>query len=348
MNENFAAQAGLLVGERYRPLSGRSGRARRATSTLFLVDGMTFGTWAALIPSFQQKFSLSEAQLSLVLLGLVVGALISMPLTGRMITGWGSRAIAFPAALAFCCALTLLALAPNYSALVAAALLFGALKGAVDVSINAQAITVENAIGKPIMSSFQAFWSFGGLAAAFFLSLAMNRGFSSGPLMLTMAVVFLVLTLSTSGRLLPDRSPSRGDSPGFSLPDSKLLRLGGLAFLALFSEGVLLDWSAVYARSVANMSLATAPMAFAAFALSMAAGRFVGDYWIGRFGPIAMLRCSGLLMALGVGIAVLLPPGPRCWSVLRQRVWAFPISCRFFSARRAGPITTAPDRGSQP
>ena len=47
---------------------------------------MTFGTWAALIPSFQQKFSLSEAQLSLVLLGLVAGALISMPLTGRMIT----------------------------------------------------------------------------------------------------------------------------------------------------------------------------------------------------------------------------------------------------------------------
>ena len=69
MNQNFAAQAGLLVGEHYRPLSGRSGRARSATSTLFLVDGMTFGTWAALIPSFQQKFSLSEVQLSLVLLG---------------------------------------------------------------------------------------------------------------------------------------------------------------------------------------------------------------------------------------------------------------------------------------
>jgi MFS family permease len=310
VNENIAAQVGLLVGERYRPLSGRSGRARRATSTLFLVDGMTFGTWAALIPSFQQKFSLSEAQLSWVLLGLVVGALISMPLTGRVITGWGSRAIAFPAALAFCSALTLLALAPNYMVLIAAALLFGALKGAVDVSINAQAITVENAIGKPIMSSFQAFWSFGGLAAAFFLSLAMSRGFSSGSLMLTMAAVFLVLTLSTSGKLLPDRSPSRGESPGFSLPDSKLLRLGGLAFLALFSEGVLLDWSAVYARSVADMSLATAPMAFAAFALSMAAGRFVGDHWIGRFGPIAMLRFSGLLMALGVGIAVLVPAWP--------------------------------------
>jgi MFS family permease len=100
---------------------------------------MTFGTWAALIPSFQQKFGLSEAQLSWVLLGLVVGALISMPLTGQVIAARGSRTIAFGAALAFCAALCLLALAPNYAALIALALVFGALKGAVDVSINAQA-----------------------------------------------------------------------------------------------------------------------------------------------------------------------------------------------------------------
>jgi hypothetical protein len=46
---------------------------------------MTFGTWAALIPSSQQKFSLSAGQLSWVLFGLVLGALISMPLAGQVI-----------------------------------------------------------------------------------------------------------------------------------------------------------------------------------------------------------------------------------------------------------------------
>jgi MFS family permease len=310
MNENTAMQASPLVGERGSFLSGRSAGARRATSTLFLVDGMTFGTWAALIPSFQQKFNLSEGRLSWVLLGLVVGALISMPVTGRVIVGRGSRSIAFPAALAFCSALSLMALAPSYATLIAAAFLFGALKGTVDVSINAQAITVENAIGKPIMSSFQAFWSFGGLAAAFLLSTAMNHGFPATHLMLAMAAFLLVLTLSTSGRLLPDRSNPRDQSRGFSWPDSKLLRLGGLAFLALFSEGVLLDWSAVYARSVANVSVAVAPIAFAAFALSMAAGRFAGDHVVARFGPTGVLRFSGALMALGVGIAVLVPAWP--------------------------------------
>jgi MFS family permease len=311
MNSNTATpRPELLVEGRGPFLSGRSGSARRATSTLFLVDGMTFGTWAALIPSFQKKFGLSEGQLSWVLFGLVAGALISMPLTGRVIAGNGSRSIAFCAALAFGAGLCLLALAPNYATLIAAAVLFGALKGAVDVSINAQAITVENFLGKPIMSSFQAFWSFGGLAAAFFLSISMNHGLPATALMLTMAALLLAMTLSTFHSLLPDRPSPKGESRRFSWPDSKLRRLGGLAFLALFSEGVLLDWSAVYARSVANVSVAVAPMAFAAFALSMAAGRFVGDHLIARFGPVAILRFSGALMALGVGIAVLVPAWP--------------------------------------
>jgi MFS family permease len=271
---------------------------------------MTFGTWAALIPSFQQRFGLSDGQLSWVLFGLILGALISMPLTGQLIARWGSRTIALPAALAFCATLTVLALAPNYATLIAAAVLFGAVKGAVDVSINAQAITVENAIEKPIISSFQAFWSLGGLGAAFLLSIAMNHGFSATLLMLAMAVFLLLLTLSAFDGLLSDRLPLKNEPRGFSWPDSKLLRLGGLAFLALFSEGVLLDWSAVYAHNVANVSVAVAPLAFAAFALSMAAGRFVGDLLIARFGPIVVLRVSGALMTLGVGVAVLIPTWP--------------------------------------
>jgi MFS family permease len=306
---DIATQVGPLD-ERCSLQSGTVGGARLATSTLFLVDGMTFGTWAALIPSFQQKFSLSAGQLSWVLFGMVLGALISMPLTGQIVARRGSRSVAFRAALAFFAVLPLLALAPSYAILIATVILFGGMKGALDVSINAQAITVENAMQRPIMSSFQAFWSLGGLGAAFLLSVAMDHGFSATFLMLAMAVFLLLLTLSASGRLLPDRSPRTSESRGFSWPDSKLLRVGGLAFLALFSEGVLLDWSAVYASNVANVSVAAAPLAFGAFALCMAAGRFVGDLLIARFGPIVVLRASGTLMALGVGIAVLIPSWP--------------------------------------
>ncbi len=289
-----------------------AGRARLATSALFLVDGMTFGTWAALIPAFQQKFGLAAGQLSAVLFGLVLGALISMPLAGRLIARWGSRRVAFPAALGFTGTLPLLALAPTPELLIAAATLFGAWKGALDVAVNSQGITVENAVGKPIISSFQGFWSLGGLSAAFFLSLAMHQGFSANTLMVVMAAVLFGIVVSTFGSFLPDagRAKAVSRASAFTLPSGRLLRLGALAFLALFSEGVLLDWSAVYARTVANVPVAVAPMAFAAFALCMAAGRFLGDMLIARFGPVATLRASGGLMALGIALAVAVPSWP--------------------------------------
>ena len=87
---------------------------------------------------------------------MVLGALISMPLTGQLIARWGSRAIALPAALTFCATLTVLALAPNYATLIASAVLFGAVKGAVDVD-QCAGYHGRNAIEKPIISSFQAF-----------------------------------------------------------------------------------------------------------------------------------------------------------------------------------------------
>jgi predicted MFS family arabinose efflux permease len=71
-------------------IARRSNRARWALSLLFLVYGLTFGTWAALIPSFQEKFHLSAGTLSWVLLGMISGALVSMPLTGRLIGHYGS------------------------------------------------------------------------------------------------------------------------------------------------------------------------------------------------------------------------------------------------------------------
>jgi MFS family permease len=308
MNSDIAARAALL--ERSPRHLTRGGKARWATATLFLVDGMSFGTWAALVPFFQERFSLSDGQLSWVLFGLVLGALISMPVTGHVIARRGSRTIAFPAVLGFCGALTLPALAPSYAALIAAAICFGAVKGAVDVSINAQAITVENEVRRPIMSSFQAFWSLGGLGAAFLLSFAMNHGTPPIFLMLAMAGLLFLLTLATFGFLLPDATAPSVPSAGFSWPDARLLRLGGLAFLALFSEGVLLDWSAVYARSVIGVSVATAPIAFAAFALCMASGRFLGDLLIARLGPKLTLRISGTLMVLGITLAVLVQTWP--------------------------------------
>src|ERR1700752_2898622 len=112
MNEVIGNYNKTLVRKTRIPSLAEPARARFAASLLFLVDGVGFGTWAALIPSFKHKFSLSDAGLSCALLGMVIGALISMPLVGRAISRWGSRALLCRLAPIFCLALCVLALAP--------------------------------------------------------------------------------------------------------------------------------------------------------------------------------------------------------------------------------------------
>lgn len=291
------------------PSLDRLARARLAAAVLFLVDGTTFGTWAALIPSFQQRFSLSTGELSWVLVGLVAGAMLSMPVAGRLAAAHGSHRLGLAAGLIFPACLLALMLAPGYGWLIAAGMAFGACKGLLDIAVNAQGIAVENALGKPVMSSFNGFWSFGGLVAAATLSWALNRGANPSLLLAVMAILLMGMTLVVSGYLLPEErveaaTPRTGR---WTLPDRRLLWLGALAFLALFSEGVLLDWSAVYAHTVAHVSVATAPVAFAAFSVCMALGRFTGDLLTQRWGTVAAMRLSAALIITGIGVAMLVP-----------------------------------------
>lgn len=288
-----------------------AGRARFATSLLFFVDGSIFGSWAALVPWTERRLGLSTAQLSTVLAALIAGALLSTPVVGRLLATRDSRRVAVPAALGFSLALPVLTLAPSFEALLAIAALFGACKAALDVSVNAQGVVVENAARKPILSSFQAYWSLGGLVASFAVSLALRHELSPTSLLLGLSAAFVTLVLATSNRLLAEPA-RRADTlkPSFAIRDPRLVRLGLLAFLGLFAEGVLLDWSAVFASTVTRVPVSVAPIAFAAFAVCMAAGRFLGDVFIARLGSSAVLRLSGGLMVTGTLVATLIASFP--------------------------------------
>jgi MFS family permease len=136
--------------------------ARAATYAMFFGDGLGFGVWAGHIPIFKQKFHLGDAQLSIALFAVALGAIFSMPIVGHSVRRFGSRS------LTGLCAIVIagLALAPSFPLFVLGTTLLGACKGSLDVSINAQAVAVESAYGRQIMSSFQAAWSVGGLVEA--------------------------------------------------------------------------------------------------------------------------------------------------------------------------------------
>lgn len=125
--------------------------ARLAVTAVFFLNGVVIATWVVRIPAVQEKLGLGEGLLGVSLLGAGVGALVAMPLTGALTSRFGSRPVVGATALMLPVALVLPALAPGLLSLVVALVLFGASNGALDVSMNAQAVVVEKEYGRPIM-----------------------------------------------------------------------------------------------------------------------------------------------------------------------------------------------------
>ncbi|HEX7623053.1 MAG TPA: MFS transporter, partial [Anaeromyxobacteraceae bacterium] len=269
------------------------------------MNGAAFANWVTRIPQVQRRLGLGEAALGFALFGVAAGALVAMPLTGRLVGRWGSGPATRWLALAFCASLPLPALAPSFAWLVLALVALGAANGGMDVAMNAQAAAVERTHGAPVMSSFHALYSTGGLLGALSGAAFAGRGVPPPAHLAAVALALGLVALAAGRGLLPGQADAYGEAgPPLARPDRSLLALAALAFCVLLCEGAIADWSAVYMVKVTGSSAAMAAAAFAAFSLAMAVGRFAGDGLTRRFGPARLVRGGGLLAAAGLGVGL--------------------------------------------
>jgi MFS family permease len=280
--------------------------ARVAVSALFFLNGAAMANWVVRIPAIQEQLHLGAGALGIALLGVAVGALLAMPLTGRVVARRGSRPVSRVAALAFAGAIALPALATNLALLTLVLVILGAANGALDVAMNSQAATVERRYGRPIMASFHALFSLGGLVGAAMGGIAAARDIGPVPHLTAVAFAAALAAIWVTRRMLPANADAAPGSPSFARPTRVLLVLGVIAFCVLFGEGAMADWSAVYLRNVVGAGPGLAAAGYAAFSLAMAAGRFVGDALTIRLGPTRLVRAGGAVAALGLSCALLL------------------------------------------
>jgi MFS family permease len=286
-------------------------RSRIATALLFLLYGTLIGTWTARIPAVKEHLGLSDGRLSIALVGLALGAVTGMQLSGRLVDRYGSRRIMIPAALIDGCLLLPVAAAPSLATLTSALFVFGVIHGILNIAMNARGVEIERAAQKPIMSSFHAVYSIGGFLGAVLGGVAAAAG--AGPLGTFAIVAALGAALAWWSRrwsaAVTDPAgpvdPGTGEAGAGQVPLSGVLMLGTLALCALVGEGAAADWSTVYLRESLNSTEGFAAAAFAAFFIAMTVGRLTGDRLAARFGAVRLVRGCGLLAAAGLGTALL-------------------------------------------
>lgn len=298
-------------------------RGRVAVSLLFLFYGVILGAWTSRIPAVKQGLGVSDGQLSFALLAFAAGAIAGMQAVGRLVDRFGSRRVMLPAALVDGGMLLAPAFAPNLPLLVLVLFGFGSVHGTLNVAMNANAVEVQRAWQRPIISSFHAVYSIGG-----FIGSAAGGLFARGGLgpatTFGSVTAFVVLGVAWSSRwayspsagghtVQADTRPDADAQPdtvaeprGRARIPGSVLFLGALAFCCIAGEGAAADWSAVYLHDNLGAGAGFAASAYAAFSICMTAGRLVGDRLTAALGPVRLVRGSGVLASAGLAVALLI------------------------------------------
>ena len=317
-------------------------RARVAVTAFFAMDGFVFASWAVRIPAVKAAVGASPATLGVALLGVSAGAIATMALTGALCRRFGSARLVVVGAVWLSLALLLPALARSAVALGLGLAVFGIGYGGLNVAMNSLAVDLVAVLRRPVMPSFHAAWSLGGLAGAALGGLAAP---ALTPLAHFSLVCLLGLALTAvAGQIVlttplpvahaePARQASpppvtggRGRAAGASgegaankgVPGAAgragvwrtVLLLGVIALCSTYGEGAVSDWGALHLRTDLGAASGLAADGYAAFALAEACGRLAGSTLLARLGQTRVLVYGGLVTFVGMIAAALSPVLP--------------------------------------
>jgi MFS family permease len=311
-------------------------RARLAVAAYFIVLGLADGVWLARIPAVKQHLGLSDGLLGVALLAGPVGLVFVAAFADRVIDRFGSAWPTMAGAVAISLLPIALGLSGSLAQLMVTLLVYGVSGGLMDVAMNSQAVRVEREYRRPLINSFHAYYSFGGLAGALLGGLFAWAGVGLALTFTSVGVPLAVVAVLVRRGLLrgpeprdaavagPDgtdsgmnlHNPDESGMPGpeaAGRPDAarrrrsaavRIIALALLALCSLLGEGAAGSWSAVYLHDNLGTSAAFAALGYAAFSLTMAFGRLAGDRLAARFGPGRLVSGCGVVAAVGLASAL--------------------------------------------
>jgi MFS family permease len=292
-----------------------------ALTTFFALDGFVFAGWVVRIPAVKHQTHSSTGALGLALLGVSAGAVVTMTLTGRLCRRYGSHRVTVGCAVLLSLSVALPPLTHSAWSLGAVLLVFGAAYGGINVAFNSAAVDLVAALRRPVMPTFHAAFSLGGMVGAG------AGGLVAGVLsptrhLLCLTVIGLLVTALAGRTLLRQDSPVpagrvRPEEPGPRRPEGRtrglVLVLGLIALCTAYGEGAMADWGALHFTQDLNASPGVAAVGYSCFALAMTVGRLTGTTLLERLGRTRTIVAGGSVAAGGMLVGSL---APSVWAAL--------------------------------
>lgn len=297
-----------------------SARLRTALTVFFALDGFLFAGWVVRIPAIKHQTGASAATLGLALLGVSAGAVVTMMLTGRLCRRFGSHPVTVVCGVLLSLSIALPARTHSALALGLVLLVFGAAYGGMNVAMNSAAVDLIAALRRPVMPSFHAAFSLGGMVGAGLGGLVAG-GLSPATHLLVLTGVGLLVTAAAGPVLLRTPAPepvSTADAAEVARrPAGRARRMvllfGVIALCTAYGEGALADWGALHLEQDLHAHPGVAAAGYSLFALAMTAGRLSGTVLLERLGQTRTLVAGGTTAAAGMLLGSL---APTTWSAL--------------------------------
>ncbi len=284
---------------------------RWAVLALFALNGWLYSSWAARVPAIQEQYNINDATMGFVLITASLGAFLSMPFAAFINERLGVMKVCLLTSLLY---IIIIPGIPLFSApimLFVIYALMGVAFGLLDVAMNAQAVEVERAYEKPILSSFHAGFSAAMIVGALTSSLIIKLSFSFQWHLSLAAIMAIALLAYAYPRLYPhmreEDEPKDADTSAFRFPVRATWLIGAIGFCSMMSEASISDWTAKYMLEIAGSEEFMAPWSLAAFAITMTLGRVFGDRFRATIGDQLILRGGSSLAFTGMLIALALP-----------------------------------------
>ena len=295
-------------------------RARLAVAALFFTNGALFANLIPRYPQIKADLELSNAVYGLSVAAFPTGAIVAGMGAGILIRRFGSGVVAVAGTLLTAAGVLAAGLSPSVILFALALFLAGAMDAITDVAQNAHGLRVQRRYGRSIINSFHAIWSIGavtgGAMAAGALALDLPRGVHlsiSGILFVLVALVALRFCLP--GRdTEPEEQTTTGEPAVRRMAGTRIwLMVGALVLIAI--GGTLVEdagnsWAAVYLSGSLQAAAAVAAWGYIALVGAQFVGRLIGDRMVDRFGQRAVARTGGVIVALGMGLALAWPTVP--------------------------------------
>jgi MFS family permease len=296
-------------------------RLRITLTVFFALDGFVFAGWVVRIPAIKQQTGASASALGLALLGVSAGAVVTMMFTGRLCRRYGSHRMTVICGVLLSLSIALPPLTHSALALGAVLSVFGMAYGGINVAFNSAAVDLVTALRRPIMPSFHAAFSLGGMIGAGLGGLVAGS-LSPTQHLLGLSGIGLLVTVLAGRPLLRQQAPTppQGSPHDESTPRrldrrtrALVITFGLIALCTAYGEGALADWSALHLEQDLHATPGVAAVGYSCFALAMTIGRLTGTKLLERLGQTRTLVSGGTIAATGMLLAAL---APSVWAAL--------------------------------